>query len=44
MENKKVALSITRVQQDAEKAEYQEFLAKQNDEATTIGEEVSEEK
>ena len=42
MENKKVALSITRVQQDAEKAEYQEFLAKQNDEATTIGEEVSE--
>lgn len=41
MENKKVALSITRVQQDAEKAEYQDFLAKQNAEATTIADEVN---
>ncbi len=43
LENKKLALSITRVQQDAEKAEYQEFLAKQNDENVTIGDEVSSE-
>lgn len=42
MENKKVALSITKVQQDAEKAEYQEFLAKQENTAVTIGDEVNE--
>ncbi len=42
-ENKKIALSITKVQQDAEKAEYQEFLAKQNAQATTIGDEVNAE-
>ena len=42
MDNKKVALSITRVQQDAEKAEYQEFLANQEAKAVTIGEEVNE--
>ena len=42
MDNKKVALSITKVQQDAEKAEYQEFLAKQDAKAVTIGEEVNE--
>lgn len=41
-ENKKVALSITRVQQDAEKAEYKEFLAKQDSKAATIGDEVKE--
>lgn len=33
MDNKKVALSITKVQQDAEKAEYQDFLAKQDNTA-----------
>ena len=43
-ENKKVALSITRVQQDAEKAEYKEFLAKQDSKAATIGDEVKEDK
>ena len=37
MDNKKVALSITKVQQDAEKAEYQDFLAKQDNTAVTIG-------
>lgn len=42
MDNKKVALSITKVQQDAEKAEYQDFLAKQNNTAVTIGDEVNE--
>lgn len=42
MDNKKVALSITKVQQDAEKAEYQEFLAKQENTAVTIGDEVNE--
>ncbi len=42
-ENKKIALSITKVQQDAEKAEYQEFLAKQNEQTTTIGDEVNAE-
>ena len=42
MDNKKVALSITRVQQDAEKAEYQDFLAKQDNTAVTIGDEVNE--
>lgn len=42
MENKKVALSITKVQQDAEKAEYQEFLATQENTAVTIGDEVNE--
>lgn len=42
MENKKVALSITKVQQDAEKAEYQEFLANQENTAVTIGDEVNE--
>lgn len=40
MDNKKVALSITKVQQDAEKAEYQDFLAKQDNTAVTIGDEV----
>ena len=40
--NKKVALSITKVQQDAEKAEYQDFLAKQDNTAVTIGDEVNE--
>ena len=35
MDNKKVALSITKVQQDAEKAEYQDFLAKQDNTAVT---------
>lgn len=39
MDNKKVALSITKVQQDAEKAEYQDFLAKQDNTAVTIGDE-----
>ena len=44
MDNKKIALSITRVQQDAEKKEYQDFLAKQAEEekATTISDEVNE--
>lgn len=42
MDNKKVALSITKVQQDAEKAEYQDFLAKQDNVAVTIGDEVNE--
>ena len=42
MDNKKVALSITKVQQDAEKAEYQDFLAKQDNTAVTIGDEVNE--
>lgn len=42
MDNKKVALSITKVQQDAEKAEYQDFLAKQDNTAVTIGDEVKE--
>lgn len=42
MDNKKVALSITKVQQDAEKAEYQDFLAKQDNTAITIGDEVNE--
>lgn len=42
MDNKKIALSITKVQQDAEKAEYQEFLAKQENAAVTIGDEVNE--
>lgn len=42
MDNKKVALSITKVQQDAEKAEYQDFLAKQDNAAVTIGDEVNE--
>lgn len=42
MDNKKVALSITKVQQDAEKAEYQDFLAKQDNTAVTIGNEVNE--
>ena len=42
MDNKKVALSITKVQQDAEKAEYQDFLAKQDNIAVTIGDEVNE--
>lgn len=42
MDNKKVALSITKVQQDAEKAEYQDFLAKQNNTAVIIGDEVNE--
>lgn len=42
MNNKKVALSITKVQQDAEKAEYQDFLAKQDNTAVTIGDEVNE--
>ena len=42
MDNKKVALSITKVQQDAEKAEYQDFLAKQDNTAVTIGDEVDE--
>lgn len=41
MDNKKVALSITKVQQDAEKAEYQDFLAKQDNTAVTIGDEVN---
>lgn len=41
-DNKKVALSITKVQQDAEKAEYQDFLAKQDNTAVTIGDEVNE--
>ena len=40
MDNKKVALSITRVQQDAEKAEYKNYLANQEKDAVTIGEEV----
>lgn len=43
MDNKKVALSITRVAQDAEKAEYKAFLAKQEETATTIGDEVKDE-
>lgn len=42
MDNKKVALSITKVQQDAEKAEYQDFLAKHDNTAVTIGDEVNE--
>lgn len=42
MDNKKVALSITKVQQDAEKAEYQDFLAKQDNTAVTISDEVNE--
>lgn len=42
MDNKKVALSITKVQQDAEKAEYQDFLARQDNTAVTIGDEVNE--
>lgn len=42
VDNKKVALSITKVQQDAEKAEYQDFLAKQDNTAVTIGDEVNE--
>lgn len=42
MDNKKVALSITKVQQDAEKAEYQDFLAKQDNTAVTIGDKVNE--
>lgn len=42
MDNKKVALSITKVQQDAEKAEYQDFLVKQDNIAVTIGDEVNE--
>ncbi len=42
MDNKKVALSITKVQPDAEKAEYQDFLAKQDNTAVTIGDEVNE--
>lgn len=42
MDNKKVALSITKVQQDVEKAEYQDFLAKQDNTAVTIGDEVNE--
>lgn len=42
MDNKKVALSIIKVQQDAEKAEYQDFLAKQDNTAVTIGDEVNE--
>lgn len=42
MDNKKVALGITKVQQDAEKAEYQDFLAKQDNTAVTIGDEVNE--
>ena len=42
MDNKKFALSITKVQQDAEKAEYQDFLAKQDNTAVTIGDEVNE--
>lgn len=44
MENKKIALSITKVQQDAEKKEYQDFLAKQAEaeKAPTIGDEVNE--
>lgn len=42
MDNKKVALSITKVQQDAEKAEYQDFLVKQDNTAVTIGDEVNE--
>lgn len=42
MDNKKVALSITKVQQDAEKAEYQDFLAKQDNTDVTIGDEVNE--
>ncbi len=42
MDNKKVALSITKVQQDAEKAEYQDFLAKQDNTAVTIGDVVNE--
>ena len=42
MDNKKVALSITKVQQDAEKAKYQDFLAKQDNTAVTIGDEVNE--
>ena len=42
MDNKKAALSITKVQQDAEKAEYQDFLAKQDNTAVTIGDEVNE--
>lgn len=42
MDNKKVALSITKVQQDAEKAEYQDFLAKQDNTSVTIGDEVNE--
>lgn len=42
-DNKKVALSITRVAQDAEKAEYKAFLAKQEEKATTIGDEVKDE-
>ena len=42
MDNKKVALSITKVQQDAEKAEYQDFLAKQDNTVVTIGDEVNE--
>lgn len=42
MDNKKVALSITKVQQDAEKVEYQDFLAKQDNTAVTIGDEVNE--
>ena len=42
MDNKKVALSITKVQQDAEKAEYQDFLAKQDNTAVTIGDELNE--
>ena len=41
-DNEKVALSITKVQQDAEKAEYQDFLAKQDNTAVTIGDEVNE--
>lgn len=41
MDNKKVALSITKVQQDAEKAEYQDFLAKQDNTAVTIGDEAA---
>lgn len=42
MDNKKVALSITKVQQDAEKAEYQDLLSKQDNTAVTIGDEVNE--
>lgn len=44
MDNKKIALSITKVQQDAEKKEYQDFLAKQAEEenSATIGEKISE--
>lgn len=44
MDNKKVALSITRVAQDAEKAEYKAFLAKQEEKPATIGDEVAEDK